>query len=105
MVLASKTVVRNRSRLFSPASNPIQPSGMPSESDAFPTCKFSVRSILLVEAQRAYFGSLVKLVPSDVVNRKDQLDIVLFCLFHESCHLFGAICVKQGVSDLQKVNR
>lgn len=40
MVLASKTVFRNDSRLFSPTSNPIQLSGMPSESDAIPTCDF-----------------------------------------------------------------
>lgn len=55
-------------------------------------------------AQRAYLGILVKLVPGNVIDWENQLDVVLFRLLYEPCNLFGASRVKQGVSDLRKVN-
>lgn len=41
MVFALNTVFLKLSRLFGPASRPIQPSGMPSESVAVPVYKMS----------------------------------------------------------------
>ena len=53
-----------------------------------------------MEVQWVYFGFLVKLVSGNVIDWKDQLDVVLFCLFYEPRNLFGPSCVKQGVPNL-----
>ncbi len=45
-------------------------------------------------------GILVKLVCGDVVDRKDDLDLVLLCLFDQSCDFLRSRKVEERIADL-----
>lgn len=97
--MADKTVSRKSSRLFGPASRPIQPSGIPFSWEALPLYTKGV-SDGTTRRNISDLGVFIELVGCDIVDGENELDVVGLCLFDEGSDLFRAVLVEKGVSDL-----
>lgn len=87
IVLADKTVSQKSSRLFGPASRPIQPSGIPSWMVALPVYPKGISDAGTTQGV-SDLGVLVKLVGGDEIDGENELDVVGLCFFDESSDFF-----------------
>jgi hypothetical protein len=95
MVFAARTASRYISRLFVPASRPIQPSGIPSLSVATPVWwEEPVREMPGACKKHSHIGIFVKFVRSDIIYRENELNVIFPSLFDESANVLGASCIK-----------
>lgn len=89
MVLAERTAERNISRVFGPASRPIQPWGMPPSSVAEPIWLEELcQKIFAACVGQAHIGILVEFVRRDIIHGENELHIIFSRLFYECFDLF-----------------
>jgi hypothetical protein len=47
-----------------------------------------------------YLRIFIEFVSNNIIHRKNNFDVVLFCLLNESRYLFGSRSVEERIADL-----